>query len=217
MPCISKIERQKKNSSRWSVFVDDCFFAGCSEAILAALGIREGSEVSDDELSKIRESLDTGSIRQKALNYLSHRNRSVAEMTKYLKRKEFGEDQIASTIVWLKERNYLNDAQFAENWVRMRLEIAPRGRQKLLLELYQKGIDRATASKAIDNNLPSASEAEVAYQTITQRKNRWQGLEWLEIEGKIYNFLSYRGFSGEAVIAAARRYRVEMKEEDSEP
>lgn len=218
MPRITKIERQKKNGVRWSIYVDDEFLAGCNAEMLAALNIHEGDDISDDRLRQIKTALDTGNIRQKALGYLSRRSRSVAEMQKYLEQKEFAAEQIVSTIAWLQERKYLNDAQFADDWVKSRMQLAPRGRQRLLLELFQKGIDKATANSAIDAYLTSDSEADVAYGTILRHKKRWHGAEWLEIERKIYNFLSYRGFSGEAIIAACRRYREEVKkaELDSE-
>jgi regulatory protein len=212
MPKITAITQQKKNDSRWSIFVDGEFFIGCTSEFLATINLHEGDEVSPEQLDRLLTEVTGSSIRQKALGYLSRRARSIAEMRKYLAGKEFSPELISETIEWLTGKRYLDDRQFADDWVKMRLRLAPRGKQGLLMELYQKGIDRATAGQAIEDNLESGAESEVAYQIIVQRKNRWKGAEWLEIERRIYNFLSYRGFSGEAIVAAARRYREELKQ-----
>ncbi len=216
MPKITAITPQKKNSSRWSVFVDGGFFLGCTSEFLAAANLHEGDDVSDERLDQLLAEATGSDIRQKALGYLSRRARSIAEMRKYLDQKGFSEELAEETVSWLIEKRYLDDRQFADDWVKMRLRLAPRGKQGLLTELYQKGIDRATASKAIAGNLESESESEVAYKTIVQRKNRWKGAEWLEIERRIYNFLNYRGFSVEAIVAAVRRYREEIRQSEQD-
>lgn len=212
MPKITTIVQQKRNSDRWSISVDGEFFLGCTSEFLAAANLHEGDEVSAEQLDRLLTGATGSDIRQKALGYLSRRAHSIAEMRKYLERKGFSPELIGETIDWLKGKKYLDDRQFAEDWVKMRLRLAPRGKPGLLMELYQKGIDRVTASQAIEGNLESGSESEVAYQIIIQRKNRWKGAEWLEIERKIYSLLSYRGFSGDAIVAAVRRFREEYKQ-----
>jgi regulatory protein len=212
MPKITAITQQKKNANRWSIFVDGEFFLGCTEEFLTSTNLHEGDEVPSSQLDKLMTDATGCDIRQKALGYLSRRARSIAEMKKYLTQKGFSEDLVTETIDWLAGKKYLNDRQFADDWVKMRLRLAPRGKQGLLMELFQKGIDRSIANEAIAENLETEGESEVAYQTIIQRKNRWKGAEWLDIERRIYNFLSYRGFSGEAIVAAVRRYREEWKQ-----
>jgi regulatory protein len=210
MPKITKIMRQKKNDGRLSVFVDGKFSFGCSEDVFASLDIHDGDILTLQRLDEISEVLGETTIRHRALGYLSRRARSIEEMRKYLAEKGFVKEQIAATIEWLRERNYLNDAEFADQWIKTRLQLAPRGRQKLLLELYQKGIDKSTANKAIAENLGKEDEAEAAYQVLLQRKKRYAGMERLEIKKKIYNFLSYRGFSGDAVMEASERFLKEF-------
>ncbi len=211
MPKVTAITQQKKNAERWSIFIDGEFFLGCTSEFLATVNLHEGDDLTPEQLDKILIQATGSNIRQKALGYLSRRARSVSEMKKYLAEKGFSSELISETVDWLLEKKYLNDSQFADDWIKMRLRLAPRGKQGLLMELYQKGIDRATAAQALDNNLGREDEAQVAYEVIAQRKNRWKGSEWLEIERKIYNFLSYRGFSGDAIVAASRRFREELK------
>jgi len=114
---------------------------------------------------------------------------------------------------WLEERDYLNDSRFASEWVRSRLRTAPRGRRRLLMELYQKGIDRALAERTVAELLQADDEEKIAHQLIKQRSRRFAGLEILEIKRKIYNFLGYRGFAASAIAKASEKFLEEMIEE----
>ncbi len=210
MPRITKLEPQVKHPSRWSIFVDNRFFAGCSEEMLASLNLHAGDDISAQRLDEIRDALGMTKVRDSALRYLARRSRSESEMRKYLERKGYDNSQIDTTIAWLMEKKYLNDEEFAAAWVRNRQQLAPRGKRRLMIELYQKGIDRDTANQAVQHSISSESEAEAAYQAVLSRKNRYRGMETLEIKQKIYNFLSYRGFSSDAVESAFERFMKEV-------
>jgi regulatory protein len=206
MPRITKLEPQKKNSSRWSIFVDDKFFAGCSEEMMASLHLHVGDDLALARQDEIRDALGLTKVRDAALRYLARRSRSISEMQKYLERKGFDGAQIEVTISWLLEKKYLNDQEFAEAWVRNRQQLAPRGKRRLLMELYQKGIDRDTAGQIVQSSMNSEDESEAAFQVVLARKNRFKGMESLEIRRKIYSFLSYRGFSPDVAEAVYERF-----------
>ncbi|MGB5106944.1 MAG: regulatory protein RecX [Candidatus Zixiibacteriota bacterium] len=206
MPRITKLEPQRKHPSRWSIFIDERFFAGCSEEMMASLNLHVGDDLAAQRLDEIRDLLGLTKVRDSALRYLARRSRSESEMRKYLERKGYDGSQIDSTIAWLMDKKYLNDEEFAAAWVRNRQQLAPRGKRRLMVELYQKGIDRDTATQAVQHNISAEDEAEAAYQAVLSRKNRYRGMETLEIKQKIYNFLSYRGFSPDAVASAFERF-----------
>ncbi len=210
MPKITGLTPQKRDPQRWSIYVDSRFFAGCTEGQLAELDLHVGDEITSPRLDEIRQSLGLARIRDAALRYLARRSRSEHEMKSYLMRKQFDEAQIQATVGWLREKGYLNDEQFATDWVSNRQTLSPRGRQRLQAELYQKGISRELVSQTLRENLSPADEEEAAYQAIQSRRNRFTGMETLEIRRKIYSFLSYRGFSPDAVSAAWERFSKEL-------
>lgn len=173
---------------------------------MASFHLHVGDDLSTQKLDEIREALGMTKVRDSALRYLARRSRSESEMRRYLERKGFDGSQIDSTIGWLQEKKYLNDQEFAEAWVRNRQQLAPRGKRRLMIELYQKGVDRDIATQAVQISISPEDEAEAAYKALQSRKNRYRGTETLEIKQKIYNFLSYRGFSSDAVQAAWERF-----------
>lgn len=217
MAKVTKIEQQKKNPNRWSIYIDNRFFASCSEEALAALKIRERDDLMVHQMDELRDALGLTKVRESALKYLGLRTRSESEMRKYLQRKGFDSSQIDSTIIWLKDRKFIDDTQFAEDWVQGRQQTAPRGKRRLMLELYQKGIDRETATHAVSEGISKEEEADAAYQALQSRKNRYRGMEALDIRKKIYTFLSYRGFSPDAVASAWERLKREMNLSGEDP
>ncbi len=98
MPRITKLEPQVKHPSRWSIFVDNRFFAGCSEEMMASLHLHVGDDLTTQRLDEIREALGMTKVRDSALRYLARRSRSESEMRKYLERKGFDSSQIDTTI-----------------------------------------------------------------------------------------------------------------------
>ncbi len=210
MPIVTAITRQQKNRRRFSIYLDGSFAFGCSETEFANLNLKKDDDISPSQLAQIAQSLENARARQRALAYLSRRSRSIKEMKDYLQRKELTTTQISETIDWLTEQNYLNDHEFAEQWVGFRLRTAPRGRRRLFAELAQKGIARDTAATVVDEKLPVDDETRVAYETLQQNENRFAGKERLELKKKVHNFLRYRGFSGAAIIEVSDKFLEEM-------
>ena len=76
-----------------------------------------------------------------SLKYLSYRARSVKEVYDYLLRKNFIEDTINSVLKKLIDLKFLNDEEFARQWIESRQK--HKGRSKFILknELRLKGLN----------------------------------------------------------------------------
>jgi regulatory protein len=139
----------------------------------------------------------------RAYNYLSYRNRSVAEMERYLERKGFAPETVASVIERLVELHYLDDAHFAVSWVESRQRAGGRGPHLLRSELRQKGVARETADEAIADL--SADEGEQALDAGRKKAQTLRAADYAEFSRKLGSYLSRRGYSSEAVWEAVKR------------
>ena len=74
-----------------------------------------------------------------AMKLLDIRKRSVFEIRKRLKQKEFEEEIINEVIKELFEYGYLNDEEFAEAYINDRINFNPRGSFLVKKELREKG------------------------------------------------------------------------------
>ena len=75
-----------------------------------------------------------------AFRYLSFRARSEKELRDNLLEKEFSIEEIDAAVTRLKELNYINDRQFASDFVSSRSRNKPKGKKLLIMELKKKGI-----------------------------------------------------------------------------
>lgn len=136
-----------------------------------------------------------------ALGYLGYRQRTEREVADYLDKKDFGEADVDATVERLKELGLLNDAGFAEDFVRTRLAAKPVSRAHLREQLYQHHIAR----EHIDAALAAISdEAEQRNANAVMEKYFRQLADMNDVERRerCSARLASRGFSYDAIRAA---------------
>ncbi len=131
------------------------------------------------------------------LRLLSRRIYSRYEILKKLNNKGYPENIIANLILWLENKNYINDELFAEMWAQFRLQNKPIGRYKLNQELRIKGIKQDIIKKVIDKTYNEIDELTLA-RNLIKDKIVSSEIKNIRIDPKkIYNLLLRRGFSVE--------------------
>lgn len=209
---ITAIEPQSRNLDRVNVFVDGEFRCGVAVEIVLAAGLRVGETVSAAALAEI-ERLDVAwKAREAALNLLSYRARSAAELRTRLRRKEFPDDVVDQTVADLVERGFVDDADFAGAFVRDRVRARPRGSRRLIQELRAKGVAEETAREAIEETFQEAgvSELDLARDAARGWARRSPGpvpdpdgtIDPEAVQARkrrLYGFLARRGFPGDVI------------------
>ncbi|GAA4939056.1 regulatory protein [Actinomycetospora succinea] len=84
------------------------------------------------------------------LNMLTTRARSRAELADALARKDVPDDVAGRVLDRLAAAKLVDDAAFAEQWVSSRHRHQGLGKRALAGELHRKGVERETATTAID-------------------------------------------------------------------
>jgi regulatory protein len=106
-----------------------------------------------------------------ALRILNYRFNSEAELRRKLAAKDFDDDTIDATIVRLREEKWLDDARFAEAFVRTRMRKRI-GRLRIRRELMAAGIDDDVAAGALRRNRDDDGEREAALAVARKRAAR---------------------------------------------
>lgn len=170
-----------------------------------------GKELSDQEIEKIISEDQTIRGKEYLLRLLSRRIYSRYEILKKLKNKGYTENIVSNLVLWLENKNYINDELFAEMWAQFRLQNKPIGSYKLNQELRLKGIKQDIIKKIIDKTYNEIDELTVA-RNIIRDKIVSAKIKNIRIDPKkIYNFLLRRGFSGEV----SRNIYHELKSKDT--
>jgi regulatory protein len=201
---ITALKCQKRNRDRASVYLDGRFAFGLPAIVAASL--RVGQDLSDAEIEALRKKGSIESAYGRALNYLSYRPRSRAEMVVYLEKRGQPEDQIEAIILRLERAGLLNDEEFARYWVENRERFRPRGTHALRYELRSKGLDDETIEGALESIDLSAS----AYRAARRKARQLGHLERQEFDRKLVEYLGRRGFNYEIAREVASRHWAEL-------
>ena len=217
MPKISAIKRHPRKE-RVRVYVEEEKEPRAELALDLVLraGLARGDELPDHLLEKLLLEDEGFRARDAALSLLSHRARSRVEIRRRLARKDLSPAAIEETIAWLEERGYLDDAAFADAFVRDRLRLRPRGRLGLMTELRRKGVDERTAAASVDRVLAAEGVDEVVLAVDAAhawaRRNRSavrkagaSREDGQRARRKLYAHLARRGFAPDAVRAGVDR------------
>lgn len=137
--------------------------------------------------------------KQLALRYLTVRMRSEFEMRQYLKKKQVAAEEIDEIVAYLYSYHYLDDAQFAESFVRDKLRFNPCGRLKLTFALRDKGIDSFIIEDTLAREYPE--EAEIAQLEREYNKCREKGKKYQQTMRYLYG----KGYSA-GLLSELERY-----------
>ena len=133
---------------------------------------------------------------------LDARDRSRCELAEKLAAKLVPEGVAQQVLAEFESVGYVDDAKFARVYVRSRLAGRAMSRQRLRLELRQKGVDAALISAALERVDPEA-ELEGAIE-LAEKKLRASSGDPLAAKRRAYGMLARRGFSSEQCSKALR-------------
>ena len=142
-----------------------------------------------------------------ACRFLSFRPRSEAEVRRRLTRR-FPAELVDRVIEALRNKNYLDDEEFARRWRLNRERFHPRGRQVLKRELSRFGVAR----EVIDQALLGLEEEENAYRAGLKLAVRLMSKDCTQedLSRKLYPYLQRRGFTYSLARETVNRLWLEL-------
>jgi len=202
---ITALKYQKRRKDRVSVYLDGRFAFGVPEIVAARLKV--GQTLSDAEIEALHEHGSVEEAYNRALDYLSYRPRSQAEIVTYLQRHDIPDTQAEEVVERLKAAGLVDDEAFAQFWVENREQFRPRGPRALRYELQRKGIGHEAIDQALEGIDPSAG----AYQAAARKAQQLSHLDQPEFFRKLVDYLARRGFGYDVAKEVANRYWSELR------
>jgi len=202
---ITALKYQKRRRDRVSVYLDGRFAFGVPEIVAARLAV--GQSLSEAEIEALHEHGSVEEAYNWALDYLSYRPRSQAEIASYLQRHDIPDTQAEVVVERLKAAGLLDDEAFAQYWVENRERFRPRGSRALRYELRRKGIGQEAIDQALEGVDPSAG----AYQAAARKAQQLKHLDRPEFYRKLVDYLARRGFDYDVAKEVASRYWSELE------
>lgn len=167
---ITSIAQAVRNPNRVNISVNGKYRLSLDIFQLASLNVKVGAEFTEEELTKLEQQSEFGKLYALTLEYCLVRPRSEKEVRDYLwkktldrqaKNKRTGEIykkpgvsqlSVDQTVERLKDKDYINDERFARWWVENRNQRKGTSIRKLQQELQQKGINRETINKILEDS-----------------------------------------------------------------
>jgi regulatory protein len=156
----------------------------------------------------VRDSLQRGSCYDKAVELLARRPHFRRQLEEKLRRREYGDEEIAATLNRLETQGYLDDVRLAKEVASQRGERAGEGARRVRSELLRRGAPEAAVDEALAESF-AADDTEAAAAAARS---------WRERGGKqtaaLARHLDRKGFSRRAILSVLRSLGAEAEDAD---
>ena len=196
----------KKDASNVVIYFDDDQKLIIAVDVFFKSGLRKYDEISEDRFSFLIKENKKYFIKKRALHFLNRRIHSEYELKQKLLKKEYAPKLIAEVLAELKKNDLLNDEKFAEAFISEKLKIKKWGKNKILAEIFKRGINRKLFEKVVleideESYIKSAEEiAKKKFNVLKERTNDNQ-----IIKRKLFSFLTSKGYEYETIKNVANK------------
>uniref|UniRef100_A0A7V0Z7E2 Regulatory protein RecX n=1 Tax=candidate division WOR-3 bacterium TaxID=2052148 RepID=A0A7V0Z7E2_UNCW3 len=191
---INKIEVQKRNKKRSSIYIDGEFKFGLDNEIILKYDIKEGDELNEEQVKNLLLAEEKQKIKQRAYRLLRFRNRSIAEMKGRLEKLGYEPEIVEEVVQELIEEGTLNDHKFARGLINDYTNLKPKGNIFIMNELRKKKVD----DRYIQELLRERNEKELIKSIIEKKFSDFNKKDPKK-KARIIRYLLYRGFTLQAI------------------
>jgi regulatory protein len=168
---------------------------------------KKGLSITEDEYHLLHSTSEKYLCITKAIGLIARSAKSEFQIIQYLKKKKYSADSIAGALVYLREKQFINDEDFAK---RFALSLSKRkevGSRMLFSELQKKGIKKTIAQKALSEVDLTTDNHDTAYSAAIKKIKTLTGKNDIKI--KVWRFLKSRGFSDDIIYSVLKKMKNE--------
>lgn len=190
---ITKLEEISKAKSR--VFIDEEFAFALYKGELRAYHIKTDEEISEETYWKITKEVLPKRAKLRCMNLLKSRNYTEKELHDKLRSGGYEESIISEAVEYVKSFGYVNDENYAENYMTYHLQ--SKSERQVEMELQKRGISKEIIKKIIESKEPEELE-NTQIQLIKkqiEKKHFHVDTATREETNKFFSHLFRKGFS----------------------
>ena len=188
--------------SRVLVSVDETFAFVLYKGELRSYGLKEGQEITEEAYRDIMENLLPRRAKLRAMNLLKNRSYTEKQLYDKLKSGDYPEEIIEQALDYVRSYHYIDDRQYAEDYIEYHKE--SRSRSRILRDLVQKGISIELAGEVYEEKAgEDRTELEKEQILALMRKKNFSPNEATFEEKQKFSALLYRkGFQIDTIRCA---------------
>ena len=184
---ITAITPQKKDKTRCNIEIDGKFYCGMKLDTVLANGLKAGTSIDPDTLSRLQLESEKLTALDKALKHISVSMKTEKEIRIFLKSKGYLQDVSDYVLDKMKEYGYVDDETYASSYVEGASK--RKGSRLLKLELKQKGVD----GQIIDSVLSTLEDETESAKRCLEKYMRGKTVDEGTLKKAYRNLLS-KGF-----------------------
>lgn len=199
---ITKIEEQKRNKNRVSIYINEEYAFGIHIDIALKFNLEKGKRINKEFIEEILKKEEQNKGNNYAIKLLSIRPRSNKEIMDKMKGKGYDQEIIESTLKFLERYDLINDKEFTKEFIKDKSK--KYGRKRIEIELNQKGIKDNIINEIINEEMKEGSEYKTALEIGKKRLRAYKNEEKGAIYRKLGSYLGRKGFSYDIISRVLR-------------
>ncbi len=201
MPVVTKVERQKNNKKRVSVFADGEYAFSLYDETAVLNGIEKGRELNNAVIKKVMNDDNYKYALELSFKHMSASEKSEKQMRDFLLKKEITPENVQKAVDRLKELGYIDDVNFAKMFIQSHKKS---GRRAVIFKLREKGIDSRVIDE-LDEMMSDSIQEENAFMLAQRYLKKYSAFDEAVKKRKICEALVRRGFDWDVSAEAAQR------------
>jgi regulatory protein len=146
---ITKIEPQKRNKKRSSIYINGAYRFGLGTELVLKYNLQEGAEIGEEEIENILFQEEKMHVKERAYKILRYRDRSARELKQRLIKLGFDESLVNDVIQDFCEDKTLDDIRLAQEFVSDYTRVNLKGNRFIVHELKKKGVPQEVIEEVI--------------------------------------------------------------------
>ena len=163
---VTKIEPITK--TKYKVYLDEQFAFVLYKGELSRYQVKEKRELSEEDYQEIRNKIILKRAKLRALHLLNTMGRTETQLREKLRQGGYPVDIIEETVTYVKSFGYVDDLEYARNFILNRKH--KKSRKELCIALCRKGIDQGKIEEVFEECY-GENDPKVAIETIFRKKN----------------------------------------------
>lgn len=181
------------------VFVGDEIGLECSMDLVLEFKLGRGVVLTDELKSTVLARQRIVDAKQRALAFATYKPRTEVQVRRKLHEVGFLQHEQELAIQFLKEFNYIDDAEFARMFVGDFLLRKPSSASRVKMELRKRGISELQAQSAIELYFPKDTTTELALKAAEKKLRSVKHKPIEKQKTALVGYLQRQGFSWEII------------------
>ena len=198
---IQEIKPVGSKKGKYKVCLEDGTDFVLYKKEVAQFSLEIGMELTPELYERILREVCIPRAKRRAMHLLEKMDRTEEQLISKLKENGYPPEAVEEAITYVKSYHYIDDERYASNYVRFHQ--GQKSRQRIKMDLLQKGISKDLVELALENEF-AASEEDMIRVLLEKKHYDPETADRKERE-KMFRFLLQRGFHSSDIQRALGR------------